>query len=69
MKQLAAMGQVQLANDIRALAEGFDVYSKDFSAMVELQHKLGLSPEKGLEGALRDAAIGWIAGSVPARNL
>ena len=68
MKQLAAMDQVPLANDIKALAEGFDIYAKDFSAMVDLQHKLGLTPGTGLEGALREAVHGIEGSLAPFKN-
>jgi methyl-accepting chemotaxis protein len=50
---LAAMGETQLASDINDVRGGLDVYSKNFSGMVDLQRKLGLNQDSGLEGTLR----------------
>jgi methyl-accepting chemotaxis protein len=52
-KQLADMGQNQLVSDVKALQAGYDVYAKSFLALVDLQHKLGLTADTGLEGTLR----------------
>ncbi len=50
---LAAMGENELVGDINVVRGGFDVYSKNFSEMSDLQHKLGLTQDAGLEGRLR----------------
>jgi methyl-accepting chemotaxis protein len=50
---LAAMGATQLLSDVNTLRGGFGVYAKNFSQMVDLQRKLGLNPDAGLEGSLR----------------
>jgi methyl-accepting chemotaxis protein len=52
-KALNTMGQLSLRESVDNLRRGFDAYSKNFSAMVELRRKLGLNPDSGLEGALR----------------
>jgi methyl-accepting chemotaxis protein len=50
---LAPLGESRLLGEINTLRDGFGVYSKNFSAMVDLQHKLGLNQDAGLEGSLR----------------
>ena len=52
-QKLAAMEQNQLASGVETVLAGFDVYGKSFVALVDLQHKLGLTPDTGLEGSLR----------------
>jgi methyl-accepting chemotaxis protein len=54
-QQLAATDQSQLVSKIDAVQAGFGDYSKNFSAMVDLAHKLGLTPDTGLEGGLRSS--------------
>jgi len=51
--QSTALDRNELAARIDAVQAGFGVYSKSFIAMVELAHKLGLTPDSGLEGTLR----------------
>jgi methyl-accepting chemotaxis protein len=67
-QRLAAMDQVQLANDAKVLQSGFDAYSKNFLAVVELQLKLGLRPDIGLEGALRTSVHGIEASLAPFKD-
>jgi methyl-accepting chemotaxis protein len=50
---LAAMGETQLRNDVDTVHSGLGLYSKNFSALVDLRHKLGLNQDAGLEGSLR----------------
>jgi methyl-accepting chemotaxis protein len=57
-RQLAGLGQNQLVGDVKALQAGADVYSKSFLAAVDLARKLGLTPDTGLEGTLRDSVHG-----------
>jgi methyl-accepting chemotaxis protein len=52
-QKLAAMEQKELVSGVETLRAGFDVYGKSFLALVDLQHKLGLTPDTGLEGVLR----------------
>jgi len=52
-RRLAAMEHNQLMSDVQAVQAGFADYSKNFLAVVDQQHKLGLTPDTGLEGALR----------------
>src|ERR1019366_3684198 len=52
--QLTAMDQSQLGAKIDAIRAGYGVYSTDFLAMVDLAHKLELTPDTGLEGTLRN---------------
>ena len=52
--QLTAMDQSQLVAKIDVYTGGLGVYSTDFLAMVDLAHKLGLTPDAGLEGTLRN---------------
>ena len=52
-QQLTAMDHDQLTGEVKTVRAGFDDYSKDFLAVVDLQHKLGLTPDAGLEGTLR----------------
>ena len=66
--RLAAMGQAKLMNDVKAVQEGFDVYSKNFALMVEMQHKMGLTPDTGLEGTLRASVHGIEASLAPFKN-
>jgi methyl-accepting chemotaxis protein len=57
-QRLAAIDQNQLVSDAKAIQEGFDVYAKSFSAVVDLQRKLGLTSDTGLEGTLRASVHG-----------
>jgi methyl-accepting chemotaxis protein len=57
-QRLAAVDQNQLVSDAKAIQEGFDLYAKNFLALVDLEHKLGLTPDTGLEGTLRTAVHG-----------
>jgi methyl-accepting chemotaxis protein len=52
-RALATMGEAELSSEVNTLHGGFDAYSKNFSEMVDLQHKLGLNQDAGLEGSLR----------------
>jgi methyl-accepting chemotaxis protein len=52
-QKLAAMEQNQLMSAVETVRAGFGAYGNSFSALVDLQHKLGLTPDTGLEGALR----------------
>ena len=52
-QKLAAMEQKELVSGVETVRAGFDVYGKSFLALVDLQHKLGLTPDTGLEGVLR----------------
>jgi methyl-accepting chemotaxis protein len=52
-QSLSALGEGKLVGDLNETREGYDVYSKNFSSVVDLQHKLGLSQDTGLEGSLR----------------
>src|SRR5258708_28598713 len=51
--QLAALGQSQLVDKIGAVQAGVGIYSKNFLGVVELAHKLGLTPGTRVEGTLR----------------
>jgi methyl-accepting chemotaxis protein len=52
-REMTAMGETELSSDANAVRGGFEIYSKNFSEMVDLQHRLGLNQDAGLEGALR----------------
>jgi methyl-accepting chemotaxis protein len=52
-QKLAAADQNQLVGDIKAVEAGYEVYARSFSDMVDLQHRLGLTSDTGLEGTLR----------------
>jgi methyl-accepting chemotaxis protein len=54
-QQLAAMDQSQLVGKLDTVQAGFGAYSKDFLVMVDLAHKLGLTPDTGLEGTLKSS--------------
>ena len=51
--QLIPLDQSQLVGKIDTVQAGFGVYSKNFLAMADLAHRLGLTPDTGLEGTLR----------------
>jgi methyl-accepting chemotaxis protein len=53
--ELTAMDQSQLVTKVDAIRAGYGVYSTNFLAMVDLAHKLGLTPDTGLEGSLRNS--------------
>jgi methyl-accepting chemotaxis protein len=53
--QLAGLDQSQLVAKMETVKAGFGVYSKSFVAAVDLAHKLGLTPDTGLEGTLRNS--------------
>jgi methyl-accepting chemotaxis protein len=67
-QRLAAMGQAQLMSDVKTVQEGFDVYSKNFALMVDMQHKTGLTPDSGLEGTLRASVHGIESSLAPFKN-
>ena len=67
-QRLEAIGQARLLNDVKALQSGFDVYAENFQAMVELQSRLGLTPDTGLEGALRTSVHGIEGTLAPFKN-
>jgi methyl-accepting chemotaxis protein len=52
-QKLAAMEQNQLVSGVETVRAGFGAYGSNFLALVDLQHKLGLTADTGLEGALR----------------
>jgi methyl-accepting chemotaxis protein len=64
-RRLRAMDQARLVNDLKVLHSGFDAYSKNFLAMVDLRHQLGLTQEMGIEGTLR-TSVHAIEGSLKA---
>jgi methyl-accepting chemotaxis protein len=53
--QLTALDQNQLVGRIDTVQAGFGAYSKNLLALVDLAHKLGLTPDTGLEGTLRNS--------------
>ena len=54
-RQSAETGQEDISKRTAAIQAGFAIYTQRFGALAEVRRKLGLTPDAGLEGTLRQS--------------